>query len=149
MSELGERMLDGSRQPDLDAVARWIGVANFRRWTRLTRFIEDNYPGVFPADDWLYGGKKHGWGLRFKKSKSFCTLIPERHHLAVLIVFGGAEREKAETVLPELSPDVRRKYAAATTYHDGKWLVLPVDRDELLDDVETLLTLKRRPRPKP
>ena len=63
----------------------------------------DNYPGVF-TPDWIFGGKKYGWGLRFKKSKSFCTLLPERNRLLVQIVFGGEEREKAEKVLPELSP---------------------------------------------
>ncbi len=147
MAEIGERMVDKAEQPDEKDVADWIGSANWRRWTRILRFIEDNYPGVFPADDWVYGGKKYGWGLRFKKSKSFCTLIPERGRLAALIVFGGAEREKAETILPRLSPDVRHKYAAATTYHDGKWLVLYLDNDELLDDVEKLLALKRRPKP--
>ncbi len=146
MSEFGERMLDGDRRPDEKAVADWIGAANYKRWTRILRFIEDNYPGISPPDNWLYGGKKHGWGLRFKKSKSFCWLIPEHNRLAVLIVFGGQEREKAEIILPELSPDVRKKYAQATTYHDGKWLVLHVDRDELVDDIEKLLTVKRRPK---
>ncbi len=146
MSEFGERMLDGDRRPDAKAVADWIGAANHKRWTRILRFIADSYPGVFPADDWLYGGRKHGWGLRFKKSKSFCWLIPEHNRLAVLIVFGGAEREKVEIVLPELSPDVRKKYAQAPTYHDGKWLVVHVDRDELVDDIEKLLTVKRRPK---
>src|SRR4030043_2080716 len=93
MSELTERMLDGSRRPEEKAVAAWIGATNYKRWRRLLQFIEDNYPGVFAPDDWLYGGKKHGWGLRFKKSKSFCTLIPERNRLVVLIVFGSEERE--------------------------------------------------------
>jgi hypothetical protein len=148
MSEVGQRMVDGTSRPDAEAVADWIGSANYKRWTRILRFIEDNYPGVFAADDWVYGGKKHGWGLRFKKSKSFCTLIPERGRLVVLIVFGGEQREKAETILPELSADVRQRYTEATTYHDGKWLAIAIDRDEILDDVEKLLAIKRKPKHK-
>jgi hypothetical protein len=146
MYEIGERMLDGTVRPDEDAIAQWIGARNYKRWTRIMRFVEDNYPGVFPPDDWLFGGKKHGWGLRFKKSKSFCTLIPERNRLAILIVFGGAEREKAEAILSELDPHTRDAYTAATTYHDGKWLYLTVDHDAVLKDVEKLLTLKRKPK---
>lgn len=126
-------------------IAQWIGMRNHRRWTRLLRFIEDNYPGVF-TPDWIFGGKKYGWGLRFKKSKSFCTLIPEQDRLLVQIVFGGPEREKAEKILPELSPGVRAAYLNATTYHDGKWLAVAVDRDDILDDIERLLAIKRKPR---
>jgi len=145
MSDVGERMLDGSVQPDTQSVAAWLGASEYRHWTRLLEFIEANYPGVF-TPDWIFGGKKYGWGLRFKKSKSFCTLIPERNRLIVQIVFGGAEREKAEKILPGLTPSVRTAYAEATTYHDGKWLALVADRKETLDDIETLLVVKRKPK---
>jgi hypothetical protein len=61
-----------------------------------------------------------------------------------LIVFGGAEREKAALILNGLTPAVRKAYHQATTYHDGKWLVLHVDRDEILEDIQILLGVKRR-----
>jgi hypothetical protein len=83
--------------------------------------------------------------MRFKKSRSFCTLIPERNRLLVLVVFGGAERERIESILDDLSPDVRRAYLEAPTYHDGKWLVLSAGRDQLLGDIWKLLALKQRP----
>ena len=145
MSDVGERMLDGSRPPDAQSVAAWLGASEYRHWTRLLEFIEANYPGVF-TPDWIFGGKKYGWGLRFKKSKSFCTLIPERNRLVVQIVLGGAERQKAEKVLSELTPNVRKAYTEATTYHDGKWLALVAEREETLDDIEKLLAVKRKPK---
>lgn len=145
MDQSRPRMLDGTGEPDAASVSDWIGVRNYRRWTNLLDFIEENYPGVF-TPDWIFGGKKYGWGLRFKKSKSFCTLIPERNRLVVQIVFGREEREKAAKVLPELSPGVRDAYADATTYHDGKWLALVVDKDAILADVERLLAIKRKPK---
>jgi hypothetical protein len=145
MSEPGQRMLDGSQPPDAKSVARWLGTGEHRRWTRLLSFIEANYPGIF-TPDWIFGGKKYGWGLRFKKSKSFCTLIPERNRLVVQIVLGAKEREKTEKVLPEFSPSLRTTYAEATTYHDGKWLAIVADCDTALDDIERLLALKRRPK---
>jgi hypothetical protein len=145
MSESGQRMSDGSRQPDAQSVAAWLGVSEYKHWMRLLEFIGRNYPGVFtPA--WVFGGKKYGWGLRFKKSKSFCTLIPERNRLVVQIVLGGEEREKAEKILPELNLSVRQMYAEATTYHDGKWLAIVADRKEILDDIEKLLAVKRKPK---
>lgn len=145
MSESDQRMLDGAEEPNAGSVEQWIGARNYKRWTRLLEFIDENYPGVF-TPDWIFGGKKYGWGLRFKKSKSFCTLIPERNRLVVQIVFGGEERAKAEEILSELSPGVRDAYTNATTYHDGKWLAVAVDSDKVMDDIERLLTVKRKPK---
>jgi hypothetical protein len=114
----------------------------------LTDYIDSAYPGVFNGE-WLFGGAKHGWSLRFKKSRSFCTLIPERGRMCVLVVFGAAEREKAEALLPELASHVRDDYLQATTYHDGKWVLIDVDSDEVLADVKRLLQVKRRPAASP
>ncbi len=145
MSELGQRMLDGTKEPDAGSVQAWIGARNYKRWARLLKFIDENYPGVF-TPDWIFSGKKYGWWLRFKKSKSFCGLFPERNRLLVQIVFGAEERAKAEKVLPELGPGVREAYTNATTYHDGKWLAVVADNNEVLDDIERLLTVKRKPK---
>ena len=145
MDTVNQRMTDGGREPDAKSLSAWLGRVIYKRWTRLCDYIETNYPDVFEPE-WLFGGKKHGWGLRFKKSKSFCTLIPEMNRLVVLIVFGAEEREQAETILHELSPAVREAYKSATTYHDGKWLALAVEQDGMLRDIERLLTIKRHPR---
>lgn len=139
--------LHGAMEPTPQVVANFIGRENARRWGRLLNFIDANYPGVFRGE-WLYGGAKHGWRLRFKKSRSFCTLVPERGRMNVVIVFGGAERDKAEAVMTSLVSRVRDDYRAATTYHDGKWVLVNVDSDKVLADVERLLELKRRPQPK-
>jgi hypothetical protein len=137
-------MADGSREPDAKSLRVWLGATHYRRWGDLCTFIADSYPGVFNPE-WLFGGAKHGWALRFKKSKSFCTLIPERHRLVVVIVFGAQERAKAAEILGELSIPVRAAYHNATTYHDGKWLALVADRDGVLNDIRKLLAVKRKP----
>ena len=111
-------------------------------------FIQSRYPGVFETK-WWFGGKKFGWSLRFKKSKSFCNLIPERGQFTVLLVFGAAERVKVEAVLPDLASHVRDDYAKATTYHDGRWVSVVVDSKAVVSDVERLLVLKRAPKAVP
>jgi hypothetical protein len=145
MSKLGQRMLDGGGKPSTSDVSKWVGVTNYKRWTHIIKFIEANYPGVF-IPDWLFSGKKYGWALRFKKSKSFCTLIPEKGRLMIQIVFGADERKKVEEILPELVSHARDDYKAATTYHDGKWLFLVVDSNKVIADVERMLAIKRRPK---
>jgi Protein of unknown function (DUF3788) len=144
MADIGQRMTDNSREPDAQRLRRWLGPTDYKRWTLILGFIEKRYPGVF-SPDWIFGGAKYGWGLRFKKSKSFCTLLPERNRLKIQIVFGGEERRKVEAVLPELVSHAREDYVAATTYHDGKWLSLIVDSDEVFADIGRLLAIKRKP----
>src|SRR5512140_1760047 len=114
------RMVNGARQPTPAQVADWVGPASYKRWKTLTDFIDAHYPGVFETK-WWFGGARFGWTLRYKKSKSFCNLIPERGRFRLLLVFGAKEREQVEAILPELASHVREDYAGSTTFHDGRW----------------------------
>ncbi len=145
MNETALCITSPGNPPALEAVESWIGGKGFGCWKRITGMIERNYPGVF-APEWLYGGKKHGWTLRYKKSRSFCTLIPEKGRCMLLIVFGAEERLKMEAVRKQLSARTRKTYDDATTYHDGKWLLLNIDNESALADAELLLSVKRRPK---
>jgi hypothetical protein len=144
MASRGERIVVPANPPDETAVRDWLGARAWRHWQALVMGIEADYPGVF-APDWVYGGKTHGWSLRFKRSKSFCTLIPEYRRLLVQIVFGKAEQAKAEKMIPQLRPALRELYAAAPTFTDGKWLAIPIQSQADLADVARLLSVKRRP----
>jgi hypothetical protein len=141
---MGDRLIDRDKEPTPSDVAVLIGAQNYARWKGLIEFINARYPGVF-IGEWLYGGQKHGWTLRFKKSRSFCTLVPERDTMKVLVVFGAAEREKVASVLGSLKSHARDDYVSAHTYHDGKWVLIDADSDEAVSDIEALLQVKRRP----
>jgi hypothetical protein len=132
-----------SGKPTASQVEAWIGKKPYQFWQRVSQFIEQDYPNVF-TPEWLFGGKKHGWTLRYKKGKSFCTFIPERSHFSILIVFGAEERANVDAIRDELSPRTRKDYDQATTYHDGKWLRLTIDGESVLADVEKLLAVKRK-----
>jgi len=138
-------MIEPGKPPTASQISAWIGRDAYEFWKRITYLIEQRYPGTF-SPDWLFGGKKHGWSLRYKKGKSFCTLIPEKSHFAILIVFGAGERAKVETIRDGLSVRTQEEYDKATTYHDGKWLFLTVDTDTVVEDVERLLAVKRKPK---
>lgn len=144
MNESTSRMIEPGNPPTDSAVADWVGKDACKYWKLITQTIGRNYPSVF-TPEWLYGGKKHGWSLRYKKNKSFCTLIPEKNRFALLIVFGKAEREKVEAIRNGLSKKIQKEYDQATTYHDGKWLLLVIDTDRVVKDVMLLLAAKRRP----
>ena len=145
MTESDNRMTQPGSPPSDSEVAKWIGKEADKYWSNIARLIEQVYPEVF-TPEWLYGSKKHGWSLRYKKSKSFCTFIPEKNRLALLIVFGAEERAKVEKIRNSLTQYTQKRYDEATTYHDGKWLFLTVDSDRIVEDVMRLLAVKRKPK---
>ena len=130
--------------PDADAVAEWIGPEAFNRWRQLQAWIEQNYPQVF-APEWLNGGRKRGWSLRYKKTKAFCTLIPGYRGFSVVIVFGGAEREKFEERRYSWREQLTQLYDSAKTYPDGRFLTLAVSSSDDLEEAKELLIMKRPP----
>ena len=138
------RLTDAQSPPDLRQIESWIGEKAFIFWERVTALIDRRYPGIFDPE-WLYGVKKHGWSLRYKKSKSFCTMIPEKDCFLLLIVLGGEERNRFETIRCTLSARTVAAYNETVTYHDGKWLLLNIDCDDAFADAEKLLFLKRKP----
>jgi hypothetical protein len=145
MNELNSRITQRGRPPSDAKIAGWIGKEAYIYWKHVTHLIELNYPSIF-VPEWLFGGEKHGWSLRYKKSKSFCTFIPEKNRFALLIVFGAEERAKAEAIRDSLSTYTQKEYDKATTYHDGKWVLLTINSDKVVEDVRKLLAIKRKPK---
>jgi hypothetical protein len=142
--QIGDRITDKLAPPDDNAVREWIGPVAFERWVELRGWIDENYPAVF-APDWLYGGKNRGWSLRYKKTKAFCTLVPEFRQLSAVVVMGGAEREKFEERRHVWRTQLVKLYDEAKSYIDGKWLTIAISSADDLHDVMALLTLKRPP----
>jgi hypothetical protein len=142
--QLGDRIIDKSAPPDDRTVRDWLGVDAFEHWTEMRDWIDAAYPGVF-APDWLYGGKKRGWSLRYKRTRAFCTLLPGYRLFSVLVVLGRAEREKFEERRYFWSPRLVKLYDESRTYHDGKWLTVPVSSADDRDEVMGLVGMKRPP----
>ncbi len=145
MKETSSRITEPGKSPNPSQISVWIGREAYEFWKQLTQWIEQNYPETF-SPDWLFGGKKHGWSLRYKKGKSFCTLIPEKNRFLIQIVFGAKEREKMEAISDKLSERTQEAYDKAKTYHDGKWVLLTINADDVVADVERLLAVKRKPK---
>jgi hypothetical protein len=148
MNEQALRMTDADHSPTPEELGEWLGNSAYSFWERFSRFIGETYPGVF-SPEWLFGGKKHGWSLRYKKSRSFCTMVPERGRFSLVIVFGAEERAKAEAILPRLSEETGKAYSEAATCHDGKWVLLDIGNDSAFNDAAALLAVKRKPKAAP
>lgn len=145
MSEDNLRLTEPGKPPTPKQLESWLGKKAYEFWQRVAGVIASNHPGVF-TPEWLYGGKQHGWSLRYKKSKSFCTMIPEKGRCLLLIVFGVKERDGVEVIRKQLSARVQTAYDEAMTYHDGKWLLLDIADRTVFADAERLLAVKRKPK---
>ena len=142
--QIGDRMTDRSATPDNDAIRDWIGAEAFAQWTELQSWIEQNYAGVF-SPEWLYGGQKKGWSLRYKKVRAFCTFLPEYGRLSVVVVLGGVERDKFEDRRSHWRPQLVKLYDETKTYPDGRFLTVPVASADDQQELRELLTMKRPP----
>lgn len=144
LPQLGDRINEKSAPPDDSMIRGWMGPQAFKHWTELRSWIDAFYPGVFNPE-WLYGGSKRGWTLRYKKTKAFCTLIPAYRQLSVLVVLGRAERENFEERRYTWSTNLVKLYDEARPYPDGKWLTVAVSSKEDRHDVMELVSMKRPP----
>jgi hypothetical protein len=70
MNESNSRMTKSGNPPSDSEISEWIGNEAYEYWKQVRNLIERIYPNIF-TPEWLFGGKKHGWSLRYKKSKSF------------------------------------------------------------------------------
>jgi len=142
--QVGDRMTDRSASPDEDDLRDWIGQRAFVHWVKLRSWIDASYPGVF-VPEWLYGGKNRGWSLRYKKTKAFCTILPEYRRVSVLVVLGEAEREKFEERRHVWRSQLVRLYDEAKPYPDGRFLTVAISSAEDRREVMELLSMKRPP----
>lgn len=143
-AQVGDRITEKSAWPDDNTVRNWIGPAAFKHWAFLQTWIEEFYPGVF-APEWLYGGKKRGWSLRYKKTKAFCTFLPEYRRFSAVVVLGRAERERFEERRYLWRSQLVKLYDETHTYPDGKFLTVAISSANDRRDVTKLLTMKRPP----
>ncbi len=74
MSEHGERMVDRSKEPACKAWPPGLVRKTINAGARLSSLLRQTIPECFSPNGCSVA-KNTGGELRFKKSKSFCTLI--------------------------------------------------------------------------
>ena len=77
--------------------------------------------------------------------RTLCGLYLRESCLGFMVILGKAEREKFEQDRANFSDSIVQAYDAATTYHDGKWLMIELQDERLFADLKKLLYLKRKP----
>ena len=135
--------MDGTHAPAEQEMADFIGEPAKGAWTRLRRFLKENYD-IMPE---MIFDKKHGWDVRYRKSgKTLVTLTPEKGAVRILLVLGREESEKALSMRDELSPRMYKLIEETKQLHDGRWLWIRLFQAKEAEDVEKLLAVKRKPK---
>lgn len=128
---------------DAPATQTLLTAEGEMRWRKLAEQID----ALYDVDrtwnkgfgDWVYEYKYRRGG------KTLCTFYFKQNVVNLLVVLGKAEREKLEARAEQFSDSLRRLYDQTPSYHDGKWLWIPIDGNTRGEDLLELLKIKRRP----
>lgn len=129
--------------PSQSELHNLLGKERFEAWSAVRSAIDSLYDMDMLWND---GGKKWDYEYKYRRGgKTLCALYAREKCFGVLIIFGKDERAKFEASRNQYSDTVQGIYDAATTYHDGKWMMVEMDGISLLDEVISLLAIKRKP----
>ena len=129
---MDQPMTEGLLSPELEGI--WRGLAE-----RIDQLYDVDRTWNKGFGDWVCEYKYRRGG------KTLCTFYFKQGIVNLLIVLGKAEREKFQARQEDFTPGLRQLYSDTPSYHDGKWLWIPVDADTAFDDVLEMLKIKRRP----
>ena len=91
-----------------------------------------------------YYGKSYGWMLWFRAGgKSLLALYPQENAVTAQLTL--APRLVDEALALPLGAAFRRTIEEAHPYAEGRWLFVPLQGDEEVEDVKRLVLLKKRP----
>ena len=129
--------------PSNCVIEELIGQDKATIWNDLIASIDRLYEMNKTWDkgfrDWRYEYKYRRGG------KTLCTFYIKENTANILIIFGKAEREKFEMQRNTFSEQILELYDSTETYHDGKWLWIPIDECLSCDEILDMLKIKRRP----
>ena len=105
--------------PASEDIENLIGTDLYDVWNSLCQRIEKSYE---MEQLWNRGGKAWTYEYKYRKGgKTLCALYAKEKTLVQMI------------------------YDAATTFHDGKWIMFELKDTKLFNDMERLLLIKRKP----
>lgn len=138
------RLLNPKILPDYNGLLKFISNHQIvSKWCDLLTFIDNSYDLDKKI---LFGGKKYGWTLQYKRSKkTIVTLFPEREGFTVLLIFGKSELEKISANKVLFSETIIDKIDSTKQYHDGKWVWIQCIEEIFVNDIIELLRIKRKP----
>lgn len=130
-------------QEYIEALKPLLQEEAVQTWVDLCALIENHYD---MEKQWGNGGKRWTYEYKYRRGgKTLCALYAKEEDAGCLIILGKAEQEKFEESRKDFSNETNKLFDETETYHDGKWLMIPILNDAYFDDIEKLLFIKRKP----
>ena len=134
-------LYSADRQPTKAEIAEYIANP---LWDELNDFLRKNYM-VEPSYSYSTCSGQPGWNIKYQKAgRSLCTLYPMSGYFITLVVIGVKEQVEAEFLLSACSKYTQELYQASHFSAGGKWLMINVVDDQILDDVKQLIQTRRK-----
>ena len=129
--------------PTPETLEALTGKELYDLWTSLHQLIEQKYN---MEQMWNHGGKKWTYEYKYRRGgKTLCALYDKEQTLGLMVILGKDERTKFESMREMFSNAAQKIYDETTTFHDGKWLMFELKDTSLFNDIERLLSIKRKP----
>ena len=129
--------------PTPETLEALTGKELYDLWTSLHQLIEQKYN---MEQMWNHGGKKWTYEYKYRRGgKTLCDLYAKEQTIGFMVILGKDERTKFESMREMFSNAAQKIYDETTTFHDGKWLMFELKDTSLFNDIERLLSIKRKP----
>ncbi len=129
--------------PTHETLEALTGKELYDLWTSLHQLIEQKYN---MEQMWNHGGKKWTYEYKYRRGgKTLCALYAKEQTIGFMVILGKDERTKFESMRELFSNAAQKIYDETTTFHDGKWLMFELKDTSLFNDIERLLSIKRKP----
>lgn len=129
--------------PTLETLEALIGKERYDIWTSLRQLIEQKYN---MEQLWNHGGKNWIYEYKYRRGgKTLCALYAKEQTIGFMVILGKDERAKFESLREAFSNETQKIYDETATFHDGKWLMFELKDTCLFNDMERLLSIKRKP----
>lgn len=129
---------DKHYRPTDDEILGMIGPG-WTLWQELNQFIREHYP-VTEDLKFLYG-EKYGWAMRYRiRDKLLASLYPTKDGFTVQVNLNPAAVEQATDITH--GKNVQEAIDRATPYPEGRWLFIPVESKNDINDIKQLLALR-------
>ena len=130
--------------PTPETLEALTGKELYDLWTSLHQLIEQKYN---MEQMWNHGGKKWTYEYKYRRGgKTLCALYAKEQTIGFMVILGKDERTKFESMREMFSNAAQKIYDETTTFHDGKWLMFELKDTSLFNDIERLLSIKRKPK---
>ena len=129
--------------PTPETLEALTGKELYDLWTSLHQLIKQKYN---MEQLWNHGGKAWKYEYKYRRGgKTLCALYAREQTFGFMVILGKDERARFESQREVFSNETLKVYDETTTFHDGKWLMFELKDTSLFNDIERLLSIKRKP----